>query len=329
MPWSLSFGGLEVQANAYITQLRRYLDIDFLAPYSNDDFDVLHVVGTSVETARPSIYAKRKGKKVLISPVMYRDENLMFLKVMNLVFNKMPFPNWFKLNQEALNVADLILPNSNEEVIQIRKIFDLLEEKCRVLHNGVEDDLFKNVSPNLFYKNYRLRDFVLSCAMIDPRKNTLRLVKAFLESGIKTKLVLIGGYRPFNESYNREVSELLAHNKDKIVFLGQMKPKDPMMLSAFLGARLFALPSILETPGLSNLEAGLAGCRLLVGDCKPVREYFGDSAVYCDPKNIGDISRKMLNAYMDEDSILPKKIILEKYTWRVIARNLEKIYRGL
>lgn len=48
-------------------------------------------------------------------------------------------------------------------------------------------------------------------------------------------------------------------------------------------ASIFALPARYEPFGLGPLEAGLAGCALVVGDIPSLREVWGDAAHYVDP----------------------------------------------
>lgn len=49
-------------------------------------------------------------------------------------------------------------------------------------------------------------------------------------------------------------------------------------------AALFALPARYEPFGLSALEAGLAGCALVLGDIPSLREVWGDAAYFVPPE---------------------------------------------
>src|SRR5215208_5252372 len=50
-------------------------------------------------------------------------------------------------------------------------------------------------------------------------------------------------------------------------------------------ASIFAAPARYEPFGLSALEAALAGCALVLGDIRSLREIWGDAAVYVAPDN--------------------------------------------
>lgn len=51
-------------------------------------------------------------------------------------------------------------------------------------------------------------------------------------------------------------------------------------------AAVFALPARYEPFGLCALEAALAGCALVLGDIEPLREVWGDAAIYVRPGDV-------------------------------------------
>ncbi|MGE3539083.1 MAG: glycosyltransferase family 4 protein [Candidatus Tectimicrobiota bacterium] len=66
--------------------------------------------------------------------------------------------------------------------------------------------------------------------------------------------------------------------------LQMLGPLAPTALAAWLGrAAIFVLPARYEPFGLSILEAGLAGCALVVGDLASLREVWGEAALFVPP----------------------------------------------
>lgn len=64
-------------------------------------------------------------------------------------------------------------------------------------------------------------------------------------------------------------------------YLGRLPAEE---LAGWLGrAEIFALPARYEPFGLSALEAGLAGCALVLGEIPSLREVWGDAALYVPP----------------------------------------------
>jgi glycogen(starch) synthase len=65
--------------------------------------------------------------------------------------------------------------------------------------------------------------------------------------------------------------------------LGHLPPAE---LAAWLGrAAIYASPALYEPFGLSALEAGLAGCALVLADIPSLREVWGDAAVFVPPQD--------------------------------------------
>jgi glycogen synthase len=65
-------------------------------------------------------------------------------------------------------------------------------------------------------------------------------------------------------------------------------PLSPVQTAAWMArSRIYCLPARYEPFGLSVLEAGLAGCALVLGDIPSLREVWGDAAVYVDPSDTG------------------------------------------
>ena len=69
-----------------------------------------------------------------------------------------------------------------------------------------------------------------------------------------------------------------------VAWLGRLDHDDPLLASAYAAARVFALPSWFETPGLAALEAALAGCAVVITPYGSTREYFGGLVAYARPR---------------------------------------------
>ena len=170
--------------------------------------------------------------------------------------------------------------------------------------------------------------------MLDERKNSISMIKAFLDvyKNINKKLVIIGSFR-FNKKENAYFAKkLIEENRDKIIhipYLDRNKNLD-LLKSAYLNCAYHFLPSFIETPGIANLEALFFGKNIIVGDCKPVREYFKEKAIYCDPKNIESIKEALLKCdslpYYNPENV---KFVKDNYIYSVIIKRLMEIYLSL
>jgi glycosyltransferase involved in cell wall biosynthesis len=335
-PPSLGFGGGHVQALMYKKYVSRLgYDIDFVNPTDpKDEFDVLHVLGMQAGNCLNAIAAKALGKKIVLSPIFYTEANVPIYSLVNRALSLSQFKfsqNRFYLMQTLANLADISLPNSGAEERQMKKIFKVDSEKSHIIYNGVEPNLFDGVDSRAFANEYHIPlDYMLCVANINPRKNTLRLIKAFIESKVSSTLVLIGNYSGgSSDSYASSVQEAINAHKDKIIRIDNLRYGDKLLLSAYLGATVHILPSILETPGLASLEAGLAGCSLIVGDSLPVREYFSECALFCDPFDVSSIAQKINEAANGMVIGDARHIINEHYVWTIAAQKLANVYDSL
>jgi glycosyltransferase involved in cell wall biosynthesis len=102
-----------------------------------------------------------------------------------------------------------------------------------------------------------------------------------------------------------------------------------MLASLYAGAKVHVLLGQNETPGIVNLEAGLAGANLVVGDCVPVREYLKEYALYTDYNSIDDIKEKVVNAYNSKRDTRVSKFIENNYTWNVVAEKTLLAYKSI
>jgi len=73
-------------------------------------------------------------------------------------------------------------------------------------------------------------------------------------------------------------------------------------LARWLEAAIFALPARYEPFGLSALEAGLAGCALVLGDIPSLREVWGDAALFVSPDQPAQLEAALRRVIEDEEA---------------------------
>jgi glycogen synthase len=82
-----------------------------------------------------------------------------------------------------------------------------------------------------------------------------------------------------------------------VEYLGRLAPEE--MASWMARSAIYALPARYEPFGLSALEAGLAGCALVLGDIRSLREVWGDAAVFVAPDS-GRMLARALERLIDD-----------------------------
>ena len=133
------------------------------------------------------------------------------------------------------------------------------------------------------------------------------------------KLVLIG--RKSNKDYYQ-----LCKNtaNDNVIFIDEIKHHE--LISAYGAAKVHILPSWFETPGLSSLEAGIAGCNIVTTNKGCTKEYFMDMVDYCNPESEQSICRSVENSYCKPKDTILSKYILDHYTWESAAKKTLDAY---
>lgn len=207
--------------------------------------------------------------------------------------------------------ADILLPNSVSEVRQLQHTLGTRQFAFHVVPVGVTPGVFHGARPDLFVQRHGLRDFVLMVARWDRRKNVLMLLEAM--RGLDLPLVLVG-QRP-HPDYEQLARPLLPPGTLLLEGLTEVE-----LASAYAAARVHVLPSWFEQPGLSSLEAALAGCSIVVGNRGAELDYFGDGAYYCDPASAPSIREALLAAWRDHPTDVARRRVLQEriareYTW--------------
>jgi glycosyltransferase involved in cell wall biosynthesis len=199
--------------------------------------------------------------------------------------------------------ADVLLPNSHTEYRYLTERFNISNDYVAV-PNAIELEFIKG-DAEAFHRKYGLRDFVLCVAVVQERKNQIRLIRAMRNFDIP--LVLVGSQE------RRYTERCRAEAGGNVHFMGELREDD--LRNAYAAARVHALVSFYETPGLSSLEAAISDNVLVVSDRGCTREYFQDQAFYCDPNRVDSIRSGLQSALCSTPDNLLKERILRDYTW--------------
>jgi len=297
-----------------------------------DDFDILHVFGTVKCCLGLMRTAKNKNMKIVVEPVFFSTiqralyEHGSLQKKMEGVVRhlaKVALPYFPSSRRKMMVLADAVIPNSYVELKQLKRLFGISENKMYVIPNCV-DPAFEFGDKNLFLSKYSVKDFILSVGRIEPRKNQLNLIKALNDFDIP--LVIIGDPVSDYMGYYEECKKECAKSAK---FIGRIDHGDPMLKSAYKACACFVSQGWFETPGLTTLEAGLAGAKIATTDKGCTREFFKNFVEYFDPSDISDIRDAVARAFKKEDSADFKEYIKRDLLWNVAAKKILEVYRKI
>lgn len=328
VPFNLIFGGGETQLVNTMNYLKKEnVEIDYYNFWDKEyHCDVIHIFGCHHWLYHWAMLAKQKGMKIVLSTIAYTNEKMSLKRKLYDKFDALlPLDTSYRMTRKLIQISDILLPNSYEEERYLKEILGAKNKKIDVIPNAA-DIRYKYGNKESFINNYSMENFVLCVGKIEPRKNQLNLVKAL--NGTNIPLVLIGSYIPNQKQYYDKVIEVVESNANMLHI--EYFPYDSELLaSAYKAAKVHVLLGKNETPGIVNLEAGLAGANLVVGDCMPVREYLKEYALYCDYTSITDIKDKVIKAYNSERDDKTRIFIEENYTWDVVAKKTLQAYKNI
>jgi glycosyltransferase involved in cell wall biosynthesis len=229
--------------------------------------------------------------------------------------------------RQCLEVPVQFLPNSAIELDHLESVLRLhgeLHARCTVVPNAVAREVYDPLPQpsQKLLKKVEAKDFVLQVARIQEAKNQLGLIEALFD--LPVPIVFAGQPSPYEQEYVNRCYEL-AQKRGQVYFLGPISGDD--LVSLYTLAAVHALPSWRETPGLASLEAAAAGCRVVTTSVGSTREYFGDLAWYCDPRDAQSIRRAVCAALESPRSDELRKTVLTRYTWDAAAAATLKAYQ--
>jgi glycosyltransferase involved in cell wall biosynthesis len=175
-------------------------------------------------------------------------------------------------------------------------------------------------------------DYILSVGSIQPRKNLVRLVKAYaqLKGRIAEeklpKLVLVGKRAWL---YDETLRTLEASGvQDSVILTGYVPEAD--LPALYSGALCFVYPSFFEGFGLPPLEAMKCGAPVIVGNATSLPEVVGDAGLKVDPYDVDAIAQGLET--MVNDSVYRQTLSVKGreraklFDWRETARRTLQVY---
>lgn len=276
-----------------------------------DQARVLHLFGMSREGLALARVAGARRVPVVLSPIAWFDTrtpgNLARRALRSL---PLAWPDW---RRELLARAAAVLPNSRSEAVQLRTLFgpDL---PIRVVPNGVHPRFAGDGRP-------ARRDGVLFVGRVEPRKNLLGLIRALRPAGLPLRVIgdVVPSHEPYAAACRREGEGFVRWD-------GPVDHDDPRLERAYASARVLALPSWFETPGLVALEAALAGCAVVVTPRGSAPDYFGDRALYARPDRPDEIRARVLRAWEEGPPADLSGHIRRHYLWSEVANRTAEVY---
>jgi glycosyltransferase involved in cell wall biosynthesis len=173
--------------------------------------------------------------------------------------------------------------------------------------------------------------YVLFVGTLEPRKNLVRLVRAYRRvaaDGFPHALVLAGPLGWHHESLMRE---LALQGPGEIAMTGALTPEE--LDAVYRAADVFVYPSLYEGFGLPVLEAMARGVPTVASSTSSVPEVTGDAAIGFDPRSVRQITEAIESILGDvemaERLARRGRARSDRFTWDETARLTLQVYEDV
>ena len=320
-------GGVQFRLRSIADKLKnKGENVELFNEFTTDinQFEIIHFFKLEPENYALLKCAKSNGLKVVISSVIgLSDNNGKKLRLFQKIRRIMPFTTTMEQCVNSLELADLIIAETEAEKLFIVRNYNISSEKIVIIPNGVEYDDYKG--KEIYKEIGGEKKYILQVGRFDKNKNQLNVIKAMKDTGID--IVFIGGkdHSENNNYYQRCIDA--ADGASNIHFLGWLDADCDLMRSAYANADTLILPSYQETFGMVAIEGGVAGAKLALSNTLPILGYpIFDECAKFNPGDIEDIKKTLIETSKRDKSEDFTMRFREAFSWNSVIDEHMKCY---
>ncbi|MBI4798321.1 MAG: glycosyltransferase family 4 protein [Desulfarculus sp.] len=214
------------------------------------------------------------------------------------------------------------------------RVLDVDPERIAVIHEAAQPG-FRPIGDQAALEAVRRRHgitkpFFFHVGNIEPRKNLVGLLKAFISLGARLKgqaQLVIGGQEGWlTRRLHQQIGRLDLG--PEVIFTGYLPQEDlPLLMTA---ACAFVFPSLYEGCGLPALEAMSCGTPLITSNLSSLPEIAGEAALLVEPTSPEDIAQAMWRVFEDlglrQDLCRRGLEQAARFSWDQAARQTMRVY---
>lgn len=227
-----------------------------------------------------------------------------------------------------------IITVSNFECNRIQESLKLDKNKIVAVYNGFSNH-FKHIENYLgTTKKYIDKEkYFFFLGNTDPKKNTLRILKAYsiyLQNSQSPIPLLIADLKEeIIDTYLKEGN--ITGIKPMLYYPGYIPNTD--LPAIYSGASAFIYASLRESFGIPILEAMACGTPVITSNTSAMPEIAGEKAILINPTDENEISNKLLQLENDK-SFYDSQVQygyerIKLFSWKQTAKNLLNIYQTI
>jgi glycosyltransferase involved in cell wall biosynthesis len=321
-----SFSSFLVRGGMKVLNWSRLEKLDFKQIFDVKEYDLLH-----------STYLKLPDKEITQRlPRLLMIHDLIPLMASQFVASNVD-TYFLKILDSIDHTTDWVVCNSNYTRQEFCDYTGFPAEKTFITYLAADSQFCQVKDPRRIeeIKNrYGIGEqpfFLCLASQLEPRKNILHLVKAFLTlvretPSFNAKLFLAGSLRYEREDLQQ--ARKLSGFSEHVVLVGYVPDDD--LVALYNAAIGFVFPSLYEGFGMPVLEAMQSGCPVITSNVTSLPEIVDDAAILIDPKDEDALCQAMLNLF--RDSSLRRTFTnkglnrAQQFGWNRCASETSKIY---
>lgn len=220
-----------------------------------------------------------------------------------------------------VELAEVVIFKSAAEEKNFTELVSIPAYKLRRAAPQAHRSFLKPTVSGLFKSLYNIDGYAIWYGAIEPSKNQLAAIRVLREKDIP--LVIVGHSR--NDEYYQEC---VNAGGASTIFIPDLPYGSDIVRSALTDAA-FYIEVPFEPPGLSAIEAGLSGSKLVLSESDWTREQFGDLAFSADPSDDCSIGRAIDNAMAAEYDRTKARTSLSKFCTDPLYDSIVEILREM
>ncbi|CAN5409757.1 glycogen synthase [soil metagenome] len=258
------------------------------------------------------------------------------------------------IEKTAIEMADAVIAVSSETKKDIHRHFDVPDEKCPIIYNGIDPNEYKPTEDPTVLERFGIdpkRPYVLFVGRITRQKGIVYLAEAIKYMDPDYQVVLCAG-APDTKAIAHEMESAIDKaraGRDGIIWISEMVD-NPTKIVLYSHADVFCCPSIYEPFGIINLEAMACETAVVCSEVGGMPEVVVDGETGylvrveqhkespftpTDPDKFSRDLAARINELMRNEPLryhmgkTGRKRAIETFSWEAIARETHSLYERL